>query len=147
MARVFITGSADGLGHAAAKTLLDDGHEVVAHVRNEDRLAAVRASDHVELVLRRKRGKLCQSFDGRHFRRGSCGSGRTFLAGKLGKGRWAFRMPIDLPRGRYVLTATARAANGRLASQSVRFRMNAPVRVTKPPPLVSEEEYEEGAHP
>jgi hypothetical protein len=105
------------------------------------------ASGPVELTLRRKRGKLCQSFDGRHFRRGPCRSGRTFFAGTLGKGRWAFRMPIDLPRGRYVLTATARAANGRLASQTVRFRANAPVRHTKPPPLVSEEEYEEGAHP
>jgi NAD(P)-dependent dehydrogenase (short-subunit alcohol dehydrogenase family) len=42
MARVFITGSADGLGRAAAKTLLDDGHEVVAHARSNDRLAAVR---------------------------------------------------------------------------------------------------------
>ena len=37
-ARVFITGSADGLGRAAAQTLLDDGHEVVLHVRNERRL-------------------------------------------------------------------------------------------------------------
>jgi NAD(P)-dependent dehydrogenase (short-subunit alcohol dehydrogenase family) len=42
MARVFITGSADGLGRAAAQTLHDQGHEVVVHVRNRDRLAAVR---------------------------------------------------------------------------------------------------------
>jgi NAD(P)-dependent dehydrogenase (short-subunit alcohol dehydrogenase family) len=42
MARVFITGSADGLGRAAAPTLLNDGHEVVVHARNRDRLAAVR---------------------------------------------------------------------------------------------------------
>jgi NAD(P)-dependent dehydrogenase (short-subunit alcohol dehydrogenase family) len=42
MARVFITGSADGLGEAAARTLLDRGHEVVVHVRNRDRLTAVR---------------------------------------------------------------------------------------------------------
>ena len=42
MARVFITGSADGLGRAAAQTLLDDGHEIVVHVRNSGRLAAVR---------------------------------------------------------------------------------------------------------
>jgi NAD(P)-dependent dehydrogenase (short-subunit alcohol dehydrogenase family) len=39
---VFITGSADGLGRAAAQTLLDDGHEVVVHARNTDRLTAVR---------------------------------------------------------------------------------------------------------
>jgi NAD(P)-dependent dehydrogenase (short-subunit alcohol dehydrogenase family) len=42
MARVFITGSADGLGRLAAQTLLDDGHEVVVHARNGDRLEAVR---------------------------------------------------------------------------------------------------------
>ena len=41
-ARVFITGSADGLGRAAAQTLLNDGHEVVVHARNRDRLTAVR---------------------------------------------------------------------------------------------------------
>ncbi len=41
MARLFITGSADGLGRAAAQTLLDDGHQVVVHVRNSDRLEAV----------------------------------------------------------------------------------------------------------
>jgi len=40
---VFITGSADGLGHAAAKTLLADGHEVVVHVRSQARLPAVKA--------------------------------------------------------------------------------------------------------
>ncbi|MCL4182071.1 MAG: SDR family NAD(P)-dependent oxidoreductase [Burkholderiaceae bacterium] len=40
-ARVFVTGSADGLGHAAAKTLLADGHEVVVHVRSPARLPAV----------------------------------------------------------------------------------------------------------
>ncbi len=42
MAHVFVTGSADGLGRAAAQTLLDDGHEVVVHVRNNDRVEAVR---------------------------------------------------------------------------------------------------------
>src|SRR3954453_18410616 len=42
MARIFITGSADGLGRAAAQTLLDDGHEVVVHARSSDRLTAVR---------------------------------------------------------------------------------------------------------
>ena len=42
MACVFITGSADGLGRAAAQTLLNDGHEVVVHARNRDRLTAVR---------------------------------------------------------------------------------------------------------
>lgn len=41
MARVFITGSSDGLGHAAAATLLAVGHEVVVHVRNQSRITAV----------------------------------------------------------------------------------------------------------
>src|SRR5579871_6862704 len=41
MARVLITGSADGLGRAAAQTLVDDGHEVVVHARSTERLAAV----------------------------------------------------------------------------------------------------------
>ncbi len=42
MARVFITGSADGLGRAAAQTLLDERHEVVVHARNSVRLEALR---------------------------------------------------------------------------------------------------------
>src|SRR5688572_11312568 len=37
MARIFITGSTDGLGRAAARTLIDDGHEVVLHARSRDR--------------------------------------------------------------------------------------------------------------
>ncbi|MBM7808498.1 NAD(P)-dependent dehydrogenase (short-subunit alcohol dehydrogenase family) [Geodermatophilus bullaregiensis] len=41
MSRIFITGSADGLGRATAQTLLGGGHEVVVHARSEARLAAV----------------------------------------------------------------------------------------------------------
>jgi NAD(P)-dependent dehydrogenase (short-subunit alcohol dehydrogenase family) len=41
VARVFITGSADGLGLAAAEKLLAAGHEVVVHARSDDRLRAV----------------------------------------------------------------------------------------------------------
>jgi NAD(P)-dependent dehydrogenase (short-subunit alcohol dehydrogenase family) len=41
VARVFVTGSADGLGRATAQALLDDGHEVVVHARSRQRLAAV----------------------------------------------------------------------------------------------------------
>ena len=37
MARIFITGSADGLGQLAAKALIGQGHEVVLHARNEKR--------------------------------------------------------------------------------------------------------------
>jgi len=39
--RVLVTGSADGLGRAAADTLLAAGHDVVLHVRNRARLRAV----------------------------------------------------------------------------------------------------------
>ncbi|GIE77352.1 short-chain dehydrogenase [Actinoplanes philippinensis] len=42
MTRIFITGSADGLGRAAAETLLDGGHDVIVHARSENRLAAVK---------------------------------------------------------------------------------------------------------
>ena len=37
MARVFITGSSDGLGLTAAKVLIEQGHEVVLHGRNDSR--------------------------------------------------------------------------------------------------------------
>lgn len=37
MAKIFITGSADGLGQLAAKTLIDLGHQVVLHARNTER--------------------------------------------------------------------------------------------------------------
>ena len=37
MARIFITGSADGLGQLAARSLISQGHEVVLHARNEER--------------------------------------------------------------------------------------------------------------
>jgi NAD(P)-dependent dehydrogenase (short-subunit alcohol dehydrogenase family) len=41
MSRVFITGSTDGLGLAAARTLIDEGHEVVLHARSRERAAAL----------------------------------------------------------------------------------------------------------
>jgi NAD(P)-dependent dehydrogenase (short-subunit alcohol dehydrogenase family) len=44
MARVFITGSADGLGLALARELHDDGHEVVLHGRSEARAAEAAAA-------------------------------------------------------------------------------------------------------
>lgn len=37
MARIFITGSADGLGQMAAQSLISQGHQVVLHARNEER--------------------------------------------------------------------------------------------------------------
>ena len=41
MSRVFITGSTDGLGYAAARALIEDGHEVVLHARSQERATAV----------------------------------------------------------------------------------------------------------
>jgi NAD(P)-dependent dehydrogenase (short-subunit alcohol dehydrogenase family) len=41
MAIVFITGSSDGLGRAAAQSLLDGGHRVVLHARSKDRAKAI----------------------------------------------------------------------------------------------------------
>lgn len=37
MARIFITGSADGLGQLSAKSLIEQGHKVVLHARNAER--------------------------------------------------------------------------------------------------------------
>ena len=40
MARILITGSADGLGRATAHTLNDQGHQVILHARSRERLTA-----------------------------------------------------------------------------------------------------------
>jgi NAD(P)-dependent dehydrogenase (short-subunit alcohol dehydrogenase family) len=51
MARVFITGSSDGLGKMAAQLLIEQGHSVVVHARNAQRgreaLAAVSGAEGV----------------------------------------------------------------------------------------------------
>ena len=39
MARIFITGSTDGIGQAAAKLLAEQGHKVTLHARNQERAA------------------------------------------------------------------------------------------------------------
>jgi NAD(P)-dependent dehydrogenase (short-subunit alcohol dehydrogenase family) len=41
MARIFITGSTDGLGLANARTLLNAGHEVLLHARTRERATAL----------------------------------------------------------------------------------------------------------
>jgi NAD(P)-dependent dehydrogenase (short-subunit alcohol dehydrogenase family) len=41
MSRVFITGSTDGLGYAAARALLAEGHRLVLHARSPDRARAL----------------------------------------------------------------------------------------------------------
>ena len=51
MSRIFVTGSADGLGKMAAQLLIDQGHQVVLHARNKVRaheaLAAVPGAETV----------------------------------------------------------------------------------------------------
>ncbi|TQS32421.1 hypothetical protein Golomagni_07262, partial [Golovinomyces magnicellulatus] len=44
MVRVFITGSTDGIGQAAAKLLASQGHQVVLHARNADRAKSAKAA-------------------------------------------------------------------------------------------------------
>ncbi|CEI70385.1 putative oxidoreductase [Fusarium venenatum] len=44
MVRVFITGSTDGIGQAAAKLLAEQGHQVVLHARNADRASSAKAA-------------------------------------------------------------------------------------------------------
>jgi NAD(P)-dependent dehydrogenase (short-subunit alcohol dehydrogenase family) len=52
MARVFITGSSDGLGRLAAQRLIEQGHKVVLHARNEQRgREAIAAVPVAETVL------------------------------------------------------------------------------------------------
>ncbi len=41
MPRIFITGSTDGLGRAAAGVLIGEGHDVVLHARTRERAAAL----------------------------------------------------------------------------------------------------------
>jgi NAD(P)-dependent dehydrogenase (short-subunit alcohol dehydrogenase family) len=41
VSRIFITGSTDGLGLAAARTLVSEGHQVVLHARSSQRAAAI----------------------------------------------------------------------------------------------------------
>src|SRR5580692_7924918 len=44
MSRIFVAGSADGLGLMAARLLIEEGHEVVLHARNEKRAQQALAS-------------------------------------------------------------------------------------------------------
>jgi NAD(P)-dependent dehydrogenase (short-subunit alcohol dehydrogenase family) len=41
MARIFITGSTDGLGRAAAQSLIAQGHDLVLHARSAQRAVAL----------------------------------------------------------------------------------------------------------
>ena len=53
VSRIFITGSTDGLGRAAAGVLMGEGHEVVLHARTRERASAVSdlAPDAAGLVI------------------------------------------------------------------------------------------------
>lgn len=52
MARIFITGSSDGLGQLAGISLLDQGHQVVLHARNKRRAEDVKkAAPEAEAIL------------------------------------------------------------------------------------------------
>jgi NAD(P)-dependent dehydrogenase (short-subunit alcohol dehydrogenase family) len=52
MARIFITGSSDGIGQAVAKILAEQGHSVVLHARNAERAASTqKAVPKAEAVL------------------------------------------------------------------------------------------------
>jgi NAD(P)-dependent dehydrogenase (short-subunit alcohol dehydrogenase family) len=44
MARVFITGSSDGLGLMTARLLIEEGHSVIAHARGEQRADQTRTA-------------------------------------------------------------------------------------------------------
>lgn len=44
MARIFITGSSDGIGLHAAQRLIEKGHKVTLHARNEERAATTKAA-------------------------------------------------------------------------------------------------------
>jgi NAD(P)-dependent dehydrogenase (short-subunit alcohol dehydrogenase family) len=52
MARIFITGSADGLGQLSAEALINQGHKIVLHARNAERAReAIKKNPQAEKVL------------------------------------------------------------------------------------------------
>jgi len=51
MARILITGSTDGLGLAAARSLIGDGHDVVVHARTPERARAATAPGAAAVVV------------------------------------------------------------------------------------------------
>ncbi|MGN7757874.1 SDR family NAD(P)-dependent oxidoreductase [Chryseobacterium sp. 22532] len=64
MGRIFITGSSDGLGMMAAKLLIQQGHQVVLHARNEDRAEeALEANPKAETVLTGDLASISETID------------------------------------------------------------------------------------
>ena len=64
MARIFITGSTDGLGRAAAQALIKKGHQVVLHARSPERAAALDELAHRSAGV--VTGDLSRASDTRH---------------------------------------------------------------------------------
>ena len=81
MARIFITGSTEGLGRAAAQSLLDDGQEVVLHARSTERTSSLAdlAPQAAGVVI----GDLRSATETRHLAEqvNAIGRGRIVLAG------------------------------------------------------------------
>ena len=64
MARIFITGSSDGLGQMAAGLLLEKGHQVVLHARNEKRgEQALKANPLAEAVVTADLSSIAETVD------------------------------------------------------------------------------------
>jgi len=79
MARVFVTGSADGLGKMAAELLIEQGHKVVLHARSAARAEETRkkvgGGEHIvvgdfsniaETKIRRRPGQQARQVRRRH---------------------------------------------------------------------------------
>ena len=64
MARVFITGSSDGLGLRVAKLLVDEGHDLVPQGRNEARRKSRKVACDRVLDVRRRATRLRPSSRG-----------------------------------------------------------------------------------
>ena len=64
MARVFITGSSDGLGLVVAKLLVDEGHDLVPQGRNEARRKSRKVACDRVLDVRRRATRLRPSSRG-----------------------------------------------------------------------------------
>ncbi len=64
MARIFITGSADGLGQLAARELIAKGHQVLLHARSEKRgLEAIEKLPGAETVVTGDLGNISQTIE------------------------------------------------------------------------------------
>jgi NAD(P)-dependent dehydrogenase (short-subunit alcohol dehydrogenase family) len=96
MARVFISGSTEGLGRAAAQSLMDDGHDVVLHARSSGaRSGAVEPGKWLRGGCDRRSAQCCRNAE-------HCGPGQRDRA----HGR---RHPMQASTGRPAATRPPRA--------------------------------------